>query len=298
MLPENTEDQDGQLEVTDTGGEEGLPDGDQLDAADASEGPAPTPTPKGQRSNRGVQMIPTTALAKLKADERERGKRMIMDDLNADAKAAGFKDYRDMMRAVAKGKDRKVTAEPALDDEDLDLDVDDDEPALTPTKKPNTSKLSMMEKQIAELTADKRRLNRGRARLEKQTRQLQRDLEKGNVERQLERAAIKAGVRDVDYSITLLKRRIKGKTAEELQNFDEAKYFSEELRSSHPYLYEAEVEPATTGPSGNAAAAPPKAAPASTPKPGNGATDARDLPRAEFDKLLEKHGLQNPALLT
>jgi hypothetical protein len=228
-------------------------------------------------------------MSKLKAEERDKGRRMVIEDFDAKAQANGFKDHDDFMAAVARLARTKPQQQPTEPKSGTNQQ---------PTEPQQQPQASMSEEERAKYLSNVRRVNRARAREEKRRRELERELERKDVERLMERAAIRAGVQDVDYAMTLLNRKIQSMSPEEAkQGFDEEKFFNEELRKSHPILYGTETRPATTGTHGSAE--PPKA-----PKPGeappgkegdNGMVDARDLSGEDYQKLLEKMGLSHPA---
>lgn len=204
-----------------------------------------------------VLTIPSNVMTKIKAEERERGRKQVLKDLDAQARSMGFKDHADMQQAAlrAKGRNGKTNGAPATrptsDDDDLVTETTTPPTNGKPVGHPRV--LSKLEKQIAKLNDDRKALRRSVAHEEKRRKQLERELESREAEAALRIEAIRAGVKDVDYAIELLRRSMAGKTADQLRSFDEAKFFADELRRSHPYLYEVEQRPATTGNSGNQA---------------------------------------------
>jgi hypothetical protein len=113
-------------------------------------------------------------------------------------------------------------------------------------------------------------------------------------EHELRLAAVRGGVKDVDYALTILKRKLQRLPASELATFDEDQFFKTELRKTSPYLYEEVIEPATTSPSEPSSTPSPKptTAPASNGKP----VDARTVSRQEYAEMLRKRGIQDPSL--
>ena len=110
-------------------------------------------------------------------------------------------------------------------------------------------------------------------------------------------AAQGAGVQDVDYAVTLLRRDLKKKSPEELTESKAETYFGTDLRKSHPLLYVVETRPADTSPAaatgtnGTNGAAPTTRQPA----PGDTQANARDMSQDAYQALLKKHGLTNPS---
>lgn len=104
-------------------------------------------------------------------------------------------------------------------------------------------------------------------------------------------AAAQSGIKDIDYALRLLTQDLDGKSEEDLEKFNELKFF-EGLREKHPYLFgEPPTKPATTGT--GAGSAPP------TPTPGaaqQGAAqgdqvDAKGMDPKQFREHLAKRGL-------
>lgn len=104
--------------------------------------------------------------------------------------------------------------------------------------------------------------------------------------------AVRSGINDVDYAIRLLTRHLDGKSVEDLEGFDEAKFFGN-LKDDHAYLFGQRSQPATTG---NSAGDSP-----STPAPGavqggtaqGGQVDARKMNDQEFRAHLKSRGLSS-----
>jgi hypothetical protein len=255
-----------------------------LTAPETSSSVEPTGTPAAgsesstKEGSSKVLMIPTDAMGAIKREEREKGKKQAYEELETRAKAAGFESWAAMetaLKALPKPS-TKPAPEPPSAVEEAKPKADEPDP-----EKIRLQQEALEAKQKAEQEA-------------KQNQKLRNELLKQQAQNDLKLAAISAGVKDVDYALTLLKRELKGKSAEELQSFDEKKFFSETLRSSHPYLYAIEERPATTA-SGGANGAPPPPSKGKEPiAPTNGAVDARTLSRQEFDELLRKRGITPP----
>lgn len=261
--------------------------------------PAPSPPAAGAAPVREpkVLTIPSNAMTRIKAEERERGKKQAMKELDAQARAAGFKSFEEMQQAAISAKRGKAGSRAPATEPDEEEPETPAPPANGKGAPAHPRIMKGYEKKIAQLTEEKRRLNRAVSHEEKRRKQLERELEAREAESALRIEAIRAGVKDVDYAVELLRRSMVGKTAEQLRTFDEAKFFSDELRKSHPYLYEVEQRPAQTGPSGDQPPAP-KPAPVAKETADNGSIDAKKLSREEYDKLLQSRGLLNPATAT
>jgi hypothetical protein len=275
-----------------------------------------TPEPAATEKSGGgpkVISLPTNALARIKADARERGRKAAAQESDKRAQALGFKDSAHMMTQLEQQKARgKMRAQaPVADRDDEEVDPDLEEPAApqarpgangngkqNQSRQPNSQAqqqhlrlMSKLEKEKAQLLVDRKRLaKKGQLEL-KRNRRLQRQLDANEAEGQLRLAAVRAGVQDVDYALHCVKREMTGKSAVDLEKFDENLYFATTLRKSHPYLYAVEVQPATTGNGG----APAPKTPLEKPPTDTGApVDARKLSAAEYEAHLKKRGLSRP----
>lgn len=122
------------------------------------------------------------------------------------------------------------------------------------------------------------------------TRRLRQERDALEAEMIVREAAAHVGIQNVDYALHLLTKHLEGKPEEDLEGFDEVKYFKG-LRDDHSYLFGETTKPATTG--NGAGAAPP------TPTPGaaqqgaaqGGQVDARKMSREEYQKHLASRGL-------
>jgi len=226
-------------------------------------------------------VLPSASLGRLKAEQRERGKREAMAELEAKFKSAGFGSLDDAIAAMAAARNGGQQ---------------------TASKKPQQQKQEVQTSSIEQPGGknDRRqmeRLQREREQFAKrysqeqaQRRRLQRQLEAKEAEMALRETAVGKGVRDVDYSLRLLQRELEGKDDAALAAFDEAKFF-DTLRSSHPYLFGETVVPATTGTGVGSAPSAPKAGAVTQAQGQAGKADARSISSDEFQKLLRARGL-------
>lgn len=249
-----------------------------------------------------VLTIPSNAMAKIKREERERGKKAVIAELDAQAKKAGYSTWEDMMKAATTMKKAtpKVNVQrPAAPQ------AQQAQPQQTGA--PNIERNARRaEKERERALEEVRRLNRARATEEKRRKDAERRLQAMEAEMTLRTAAVRAGVQDVDYALELLRRKINGKTADDLKTFSEDEFFVKELRSSHPYLYGVTDVPANTAASVAAKDAPKPPAPAGKPTQmpapssngtnGGSAVDARKLSPQEYTDLLQRYGIRNPTL--
>lgn len=256
----------------------------------------PTPQPVSASKEPRVINIPANAMSRIKAEEREKGKRAMMAELDKRAKTLGYKNHEDLERALDRNRTRaqKTTEKPATQPTA--------KPAQQQKTQPNAQAavdLSLRQQERDRLMQEKiLRLNRRAAHEEKRRKALQRELDAKEAENALRLAAVRAGVHDVDYALHLLRRDMTGKTSQELDGFDEAKFFSENLRKSHPHLYGVESRPATTGTTAEKvssvrSSASPTASKEAT-EDGRATTDARKMSQDKFNELLRSRGISNP----
>jgi hypothetical protein len=228
--------------------------------------------------------VPQSAFKKLKDDALERGRKKAQAEFEERVKAAGFSSFDDLLKAVP-SKTTAKKQEVSFDEDDVD-----DVPVQVSAEPPKKTGNAAVDRERERLYREKLKLQ---AKLEREAlrrRELQRELDAREAEMGLRQSAALAGVRDIDYAITLLERHISGKDESALADFDERAYFNQ-LRSSHPYLFGETVVAATTG---NAAAAAPKApAPNAVTQQTVSAqsVDARKMNREEYTALLRSRGL-------
>jgi len=242
--------------------------------------PAPPPAdPSGEPPPQGaVLTIPQSAMARIKRDERERGRKAARAEMEAKAKELGFESVEDMMTAAAKKKPVKKIqrreAPPA------------DPPSTEPTRGADLEEL--------------RRVNRARAREEAKRKAAEQRAEALEVEMELRTAAARCGISDIDYAVELLRRDVRKKSPDELKSYDETAFFKG-LAKTHPYLFNAQQAPAHSDPTPpgtkpDGDGAPPKPAAGDDPAPAPKLVDARKMSREEYDKLLKDLKIKNPAL--
>lgn len=258
------------------------------------------PTESASASTAKILTIPSNAMAKIKREERERGKKAVLAELDAQAKKAGFTTWEDMMKAATtKPTVQKTSVRPATQPVEKAQ-------AATPAPTGNDRAFRRAEKERERALEEVRRLNRARATEEKRRKDAERRVQAMEAEMTLRTAAVRAGVQDVDYALELLRRKINGKSADELKTFSEDEFFAKELRSSHPYLYGVTEIPANTSsqvapkdapkppaPTGKPTQMP---APAPTGNGGGSMVDARKLSSQEYSELLQRYGIRNPSL--
>lgn len=103
--------------------------------------------------------------------------------------------------------------------------------------------------------------------------------------------AARLGIQDVDYAMRLLTRELSGKSMEDLEGFDEVKFF-DGLREKHSYLFGERSQPATTGNSaGDSQGGAPNPGAAANGAAQGGQVDVRKMDQKEYREHLNKRGL-------
>ena len=235
-------------------------------------------------------ILPQAAIGKLKEEQRQRGKREAMTELEAKFKAAGFGSIEDAIAAMAAARNAPAAkaAPPAKQAKAPVVEELDEEVQEATTAQPTQG--GDYAKQLQRLQREKERMAKQFAAEQAQRRKLQRTLEAKEAEFALRETAVGQGVKDVDYALRLIQRELEGKDEKALAAFDEGKFFST-LRTSHPYLFGEMVVPATTGTGVGAAPAAPTAATVTAAQGAAGKTDARSMSSDEFQKLMRARGL-------
>jgi hypothetical protein len=239
-------------------------------------------------------VLPQSALGRIKREERDKGAKAAKMEL---AKSYGFATVEEL-DAFLKGAKNSNKGDRMDNSQNRQAKPQNGKPAGDPGPAPDGMSRKAQaawererEKMSRELEAAKRQA----AHNDKKYRQAKRQVEDRDTEMALQRSAMLTGVKDVDYAIRLLNRHVENKTEQELEGFDEVKFF-EGLRSTHSYLFGETVKPATTGVGGGTAPPPaPKPEDAAKAAGQNGMVDANKLDRKAFDEMLRKRGL-NPTL--
>ena len=246
----------------------GLPEDPTNQPTNGAAGAAPAGPQGGQPG--GVQQIKHSDFKRIKDEQRARGRREALEDLDAQARAAGFESHADALKALAGLK--KKPSQPAATTQIQGA------PTMPPkpTQKNNTQDADKL--RADKLRADEdRAAERKRWKMEnRRNRELQAQLQAKDAEIELREECYRAGVKDVDYVIRLLTRELAGKSQEEINAYDR-KAFYEKTRREQPYLFGETVVAATTGTGGEQTKTGDQAqangAPV-TPAPGASAVDA------------------------
>lgn len=256
-----------------------------------------TPPPQQQQNGREAKVVsvPTAAMARIKAEERQKGKREAMADLEGKFKAAGFSSIDEALSKLAQvskggsgnggngGQQRNGGAR--------------QQGANGQAQQPNgaggNGQRNDRRDRKSQEQLERERRQRIKAERSAKASQARLDAEQGRMS--LERVATKNGIVDPDYAITLLTRHLEGKSEEELRTFDEAAYFNG-LRKTHSYLFGETTVPASTGIGGNGSPHAPKPHEVTQQNGQNGALDARTMTQEQYEKHLRSKGLTPPQL--
>lgn len=290
------------------------------DGAGDTPDPSP-PEPPRQPPARAPQQPPRqqlqpSDLQKIRQGERRKGMQMAREDADREARRAGFKDYDHMKRTAMEKRNnsnRHNNNQPQRNNQPQPQRSNGGQSvgALQRENQQLRQQVQSLTQKYDQAIADKRKAHKRFVSEEKARKALSFELDAERARWELKLIAMQHGVRDVDYAVDLLQRRTRGMSDEELNAFEEQKYFSEELRKSHPYLYGEEKVPAHTSAKDPAAGEPKTkqngGAGHSTPAPAAKGTreqregaqeevkDARSVSRDEFSKMLKEHGLQDPS---
>ncbi len=281
----------------------------------------PTDPPNGQQppvgdddaalgitSDGKVHSVPQEAFSKLKERERERGREEAQQAnqrwLDEQAKAQGFDSFAAFM-AAAKPPEPPPPAPPPPPPAKPEPDPPKEEPVPpvetpkgqepTPDPKPSRTGMTARARTRFRKERGKHASNMTKMRGRNDKLKGERDSLKGRLaqqqtEMELREIAIKTGVTDLDYAMTLLRRELKGKSAEDLKDFKPGDFF-EGQREARPYLFSEVKVPATTGTEDGAATPPPQTPAAAAQTAANGAkVDATKMSQEEYDAYLRKRG--------
>lgn len=253
-------------------------------APEAATAPAAEPALPTIADGKNV-ILPQATMAKLKEEQRQRGKREAMTELEAKFKAAGFESIDDAIAAMAAAKNAPAKAAPKAPVKEAVTETADVEESLA-TQPQGASDST---KQLQRLQRERERLAKQFAQEQAQRRKLQRTLEAKEAEFAIRESAVAKGAKDVDYVVRLIQRELEGKDEKALAAFDEGKFY-DNLRQSRPYLFGETVVPATTGTGVGAAPSAPKAGNVQAAQGAAGKTDARSMSQDEFQKLMRARG--------
>jgi hypothetical protein len=243
--------------------------------------PAPEPQTPTIAGGKNV-VLPSASFAKLKQEQRERGKREAITELESKFKAAGFGSLDEAIAAMAEARKAPAPkAAPVAKAEPVES-VEE----TTPVAKTGNANA---DRQLARLAREREQFAKRFSQEQAQRRKLQRTLEAKEAEFALRETAVSNGVKDVDYALRLLTRELEGKDEAALAAFDEGKFFSN-LRAERPYLFGETVVNANTGTGVGGAPVAPKAGTVQQAQGAAGKVDARSMKGEDFAALLRSRG--------
>jgi hypothetical protein len=264
----------------------------------------------GITSDGTVHSVPQEAFAKLKQREREKGREEAQQAhqrwLDEQAKALGFDSFAAFMAATkppepppqaaapppAKPEPEPPKEEPPVPKENK---PQGQEPAAETPIRPARSGMTdrvrkRFRKERSQHASNMSKMRTRNQRLKGERNSLKGRLIQQQTEMELREIAIKTGVTDLDYAMTLLRRELKGKTAEDLKDF-KPKDFFEGQREPRPYLFSEVKVPATTGTEDGAETPPPQTPAAAAQQTADGAKiDATKMTDEEYKAYLRKRG--------
>lgn len=227
-------------------------DAPEPDATDPSKADAKPPGKK-------TVVMASDVIAQIRREEREKGKRLALKELNTKAMAKGFLSWEDMVE--------KASTKPSGGDKDA----------------------ARLRKEREELLEERKQLNQKLAAAEKKARRLEREHQNALTNFELRDLARAAGITDPDYAVELCKRAVAKKTPEEAKTFDQAGFFTG-LKKSHPHLFVVEA-PAQTSPTTPETPAP---NPNLEKPPTKPSVDAKALSQEQYYAHLRARGLSVP----
>jgi hypothetical protein len=220
-----------------------------------------------------VQVLSSTAYKRLKSEARERGRREMLKEL-------GFSSMEEAKAAFERGK--QIAQQPAQQQAQQSMPI-----------APQDGNAGAQQAQ-QQNSAERQKYLHDYEREAEKNRQLQEQLDARDAEMILRETAVRMGISDIDYAMTLLNRKIDSMTDTELKSFDENVFF-ESLKKDRPYLFRETTRPANTGVGGGNAPAPIAPGTAQAVVSANGRIDARKLTPQQFQELMAARGL-NPTL--
>lgn len=216
--------------------------------------------------------LPSNAISQIRREERAKGKRSTLAELDAKAQDKGYDSWADLL---ARAPDPR-RPQPA-------------------GSGPDKRELGRLRRDNADLVEKQRLHNQEVAKKDRQIAALKQQLKDQEARYSLRDHAREAGVVDADYAVELFSRRLKALPEAEQSAFDPKKFFAETLREEKPVLYKEVKVPASTAPDAKDGEQPP---PPSDKKPEPPApVDARSMSREDYHKHLAKRGIRVPGVM-
>ncbi len=213
---------------------------------------------------------------------REAGRKAALTELEERVKKAGFKTLDEALEKLNGKAGAQEPVKPARTD-DKPPDDKNDRPLNDRAQKKADAELATANTKLQdELRIARRRADRLEQRMQAEA-----------TERELEKLAVSAGVKEVDVAVHLFQKMLQSLTDDEIEKLDESKWFAEDLRKSKPYLFGVIDKPANTG-----TGVRPPADGKSTPSPTegvNGVIDGKTASMEQIRGLLGKYkGIKLP----
>ncbi len=290
----------------------------------------PAPQPASTQGNQGTQggdgdgiqpaeggfLVRSDAFKRIKDRSRERGKQEGLEEL---AQAKGFESVEAMNAALdgnkpgagnssrtkprrrrkkrTGGDDRSANARSnnmpkPNGQQDPAADAASDGGAQQPDIKQLTQSIRRMERRLERSEGKNTDLSKRMRRESNARKKLRRERDALEAEMIVREVAARIGIQDVDYAMRLLTRELQGKSMEDLEGFDENKFF-DGLREKHSYLFGERSQPATTGNSaGDSQGGAPNPGAAANGAAQGGQVDVRKMDEKQYREHLAKRGLQ------
>lgn len=238
-----------------------------------------------------VVQVQHSDFKKIKEEAKEKGRREALAELDTVAVKYGFSSHESALEALAALNKKPPAPEPKTAPPPTETQM----PKPT-EKKPDDRAADKAAREAQRLADERGKLRKDWRTSQRKQRDLQRQLDAKDAEKDLIIEMTKLGVQDLDYGMRLLTRELAGKSEEEIKNYDRKAFF-EKVRQEKPYLFGETVVPATTGtngtkPDGSNPAAPNAAKPVVDAAQQN-QFDARKATREQFEDRLKALGL-NP----
>lgn len=249
-----------------------------------------------------VISVPTHAMKKIKEDSAALGRKQFQQELDAQAAELGYKNHEDWVRASREARAASSTT-PSSTPATASTSQPETKPATASAQGGDGDQLvaenQRLKQEKENALSQQKRLNRQLARSTRESNKLKNQLLAQEATTELKLAAKDAGVQDVDYAVTVYERMIAGMGEEDLKTVDERKFFGEQLRKSHPHLYQAVDKLVSTGTRNQQEITKPATSNGNQQKPGTnqegGAINARNMTPDAFQTLLRSRGMSNPS---
>lgn len=251
------------------------------------------------RRDKVVPMAQTT-LDKISRDAADKAKRAVADEWEKKARSLGYESTDAMVRAAEKAKKQPSQQQ----SQNRPKNKPKTQPQQAQSSTPQSGDARRLERQARESKERLDRERQQRVKAQRAAEQSKMDAWAAEANGQLARAAIKVGIKDEDYAVTLYTREMEKRQASMSEaefdkftrEFDETKYF-DGLKKTHPHLFAEIVVPATTGTVKNGDSPPPPGAGAVVQQQANGAQkSAKNMTSEEYRSELRRRGLTPPGV--